>query len=63
MHGIIIFLELGKPKELVPFQEIKGNNYAAVSTSGDLLFHIRSSQMELCFEFDSLIDEKLRGSS
>ncbi len=55
------FPELGKPKELVPFQEIKGNKYTAVSTPGDLLFHIRSSQMGLCFEFASIIDEKLRG--
>ena len=33
----------------------------AVSTPGDLLFHIRCKQMGLCFEFASIIDQKLRG--
>ena len=49
MHGAF-FPELGKPKELVPFPEIKGNKYTAVSTSGDLLFHIRYRRMGLCFK-------------
>ncbi|MDD3038893.1 Dyp-type peroxidase [Bacteroides sp.] len=56
-----LFPEREKPKELVPFQEIKGDRYTAVSTHGDLLFHIRSGQMGLCFEFASIIDEKLKG--
>lgn len=56
-----LFPEREKPKELVPFQEIKGDKYTAVSTQGDLLFHIRSRQMGLCFEFASIIDEKLKG--
>lgn len=51
----------GKPKELSPFQEIKGEKLTAVSTPGDLLFHIRAKQMGLCFEFASIIDEKLEG--
>lgn len=55
------FSRIRKTQRIVPFQEIKGNKYTAVSTLGDLLFHIRSSQMGLCFEFASIIDEKLRG--
>lgn len=50
-----------KPKELETFREIKGGKHIAVSTPGDLLFHIRAKQMGLCFEFASIIDQKLQG--
>ncbi|MGL5564088.1 MAG: Dyp-type peroxidase [Tannerellaceae bacterium] len=53
------FAELGNPKELVPFEEIKGEKYTAVSTPGDLFFHIRANEMGLCYEFASIIDVKL----
>ena len=56
-----LFPEKGKPKELNTFEEIKGGKHAAVSTPGDILFHIRAKQMGLCFEFASIIDEKLQG--
>lgn len=56
-----LFPEAGKPKELTPFVEIKGDKHTAVSTPGDILLHIRSRQMGLCFEFASIIDEKLKG--
>ena len=49
------------PKELDTFQEIKGDKYTAVSTPGDLFFHIRGKEMGLCFEFASIIDQKLEG--
>lgn len=55
------FPEQGNPKELQPFEEIKGVKLTAVSTPGNLLFHIRCKQMGLCFEFASIIDQKLRG--
>jgi len=38
-----------RPKELHPFREIRGVHHA-VSTPGDVLFHIRASRMDLCFE-------------
>lgn len=57
-----LFPDAGKPAELEVFQEIKGNKHTAVSTPGDLFFHIRSAQMGLCYEFASIIDEKLRGA-
>ena len=44
-----LFPDKGKPKELSTFSEIKGEKYTAVSTPGDLLFHIRAKQMGLCF--------------
>ena len=56
-----LFPEAGKPKELAPFQEIKGEKHTAVSTPGDILLHIRARQMGLCFEFAAIIDEKLKG--
>lgn len=56
-----LFPGKGKPKELETFVEIKGDKYTAVSTPGDMLFHIRAKQMGLCFEFASIIDQKLQG--
>ncbi|KAE8395853.1 hypothetical protein BDV23DRAFT_144937 [Aspergillus alliaceus] len=43
---------LPRPAELHPFREIKGKTHTAVSTPGDLLFHIRSDRRDLCFEFE-----------
>lgn len=56
-----LFSNENKPKELETFQEIKGDKYTAVSTPGDILFHIRGKEMGLCFEFASIIDQKLKG--
>jgi putative iron-dependent peroxidase len=39
-----------RPKELHPFIELKGATHHAVSTPGDLLFHIRASHLDQCFE-------------
>src|SRR5215470_20005534 len=38
-----------KPQELHPFREIHGRHHAS-ATPGDLLFHIRATRMDLCFE-------------
>ena len=38
-----------RPRELHPFAEIRGVHHA-VSTPGDLLFHIRATRPDLCFE-------------
>ena len=45
---------LPRPANLHPFQEIKGVHHA-VSTPGDLLFHIRATHMDLCFELATQI--------
>jgi len=50
-----------KPKELHPFQEIRGRHHA-VSTPGDILFHIRSKRMDLCFELATQIMSQLGGA-
>ena len=39
-----------RPAELHPFQEIRAGTRNAVSTPGDILFHIRAKRMDLCFE-------------
>lgn len=38
-----------RPKDLHPFREIHGRHHA-VATPGDILFHIRARNMDLCFE-------------
>jgi putative iron-dependent peroxidase len=39
-----------RPAMLHPFREIRAGARHAVSTPGDLLFHIRAKRMDLCFE-------------
>jgi|HubBroStandDraft_1064217.scaffolds.fasta_scaffold00203_23 putative iron-dependent peroxidase len=39
-----------RPAELHPFREIRSGTRHAVTTPGDLLFHIRAKRMDLCFE-------------
>ncbi|TDP95204.1 Dyp-type peroxidase [Labedaea rhizosphaerae] len=50
-----------RPAELHPLPELAGPVHTAVSTPGDLLFHIRSRQMDLCFELASQLMNRLRG--
>ncbi len=56
----LLFDHLSKPKELEIFKEIKGPKYTAVSTEGDLFFHIRADRQALCFELASIIQEQLQ---
>ena len=44
-----------RPAMLHPFREIRAGARHAVSTPGDLLFHIRSKRMDLCFELATQI--------
>jgi len=46
---------LPRPAELHPFREIRAAARHAVSTPGDLLFHIRAQRTDLCFELATLI--------
>jgi porphyrinogen peroxidase len=39
-----------RPAQLHPFREIRAGTRHAVSTPGDVLFHIRARRMDLCFE-------------
>ncbi|WP_327690583.1 MULTISPECIES: Dyp-type peroxidase [unclassified Streptomyces] len=38
-----------RPADLHPFHEVSGPVHRAVSTPGDLLFHIRAARLDLCF--------------
>lgn len=48
-----------RPAELHPFREIRAGSRHAVATPGDLLFHIRSKRMDLCFELAKQIMTRL----
>jgi putative iron-dependent peroxidase len=48
-----------RPAGLHPFKEIKAGPRHAVATPGDVLFHIRSTRMDLCFELATHIMTRL----
>jgi porphyrinogen peroxidase len=48
-----------RPAKLHPFREIRAGDRHAVSTPGDLLFHIRSKRIDLCFELATQILARL----
>src|SRR5271156_3776918 len=48
-----------RPAELHVFREIRVGARPAVSTPGDLLFHIRAKRMDLCFELAMQIMARL----
>jgi len=48
-----------RPAELHPFREIHAGSRHAVSTPGDLFFHIRAEREDLCFELAAQIMMKL----
>jgi putative iron-dependent peroxidase len=47
-----------RPKDLHPFREIRGRHHA-VATPGDILFHIRATRTDLCFELTTQIMSRL----
>jgi porphyrinogen peroxidase len=48
-----------RPAELHSFREIRSGDRHAVSTPGDILFHIRAKRIDLCFELAAQIMEKI----
>jgi putative iron-dependent peroxidase len=51
-----------RPAELHVFREFRAGARHAVSTPGDLLFHIRAKRMDLCFEVATQIMAKIGNS-
>ncbi|MFF3940575.1 Dyp-type peroxidase [Streptomyces phaeofaciens] len=51
-----------RPAELHPFREVAGARHTAPATPGDLLFHIKARQPDLCFELATQLMERLRGA-
>ncbi|KAL1893526.1 hypothetical protein Sste5346_006355 [Sporothrix stenoceras] len=54
--------KLPRPAELHPFKEVKGKKHTAVSTPGDLLFHIRAERRDMCFELERQLLDQLGDS-
>lgn len=50
-----------RPAGLHPFRKLAGPVHTAVSTPGDLLFHLRARRFDLCFELASQIMNRLTG--
>jgi porphyrinogen peroxidase len=50
------------PAELHPFRQIRSGPRHAVSTPGDLVFHIRAKRVDLCFELATQILTRLQGA-
>ncbi len=50
---------LPRPAELHVFREIRSGPRHAVSTPGDVLFHIRAKRMDLCFELAMQINARI----
>jgi putative iron-dependent peroxidase len=48
-----------RPAVLHPFRELRAGSRHAVTTPGDLLFHIRAQRMDLCFELATQITTRL----
>ncbi len=48
-----------RPAELHKFREILAGERHAVSTAGDILFHIRAQRMDLCFELATQVMTRL----
>ncbi|MFE5328781.1 Dyp-type peroxidase [Embleya sp. NPDC056575] len=52
-----------RPAELHPFRELVGARHRAVSTPGDLLFHLRARSIDLCFELATVLTDRLAGAA
>ncbi len=52
-----------KPAQLHPFRQWKGPRHTAPSTPGDLLFHLRAGQVDVCFEMATKIAGRLAGAA
>lgn len=50
-----------RPAELHEFIPLDGDTHHAPATPGDLLFHVRASTMDLCFELVAKVNDRLRG--
>jgi putative iron-dependent peroxidase len=54
---------LPRPAGLHPLPAIVGERHTAVSTPGDVLFHIRAGRFDLCFELARRLVERLGAST
>jgi porphyrinogen peroxidase len=52
-----------RPAGLHSFRELTGERHHAPSTPGDLMFHIRATRHDLCFELATHVTERLAGAA
>ena len=52
-----------RPAGLHPLAAVAGSRHTAVSTPGDLFFHVRAHRFDLCFELVQRLVERLGGSA
>jgi putative iron-dependent peroxidase len=52
-----------RPRDLHPFVPLTGPRHRAPGTPGDLLFHVRSQRMDLCFELARRLGDRLDGAA
>lgn len=52
-----------RPAGLHPFREVVGDKHRAVATPGDLMFHLRATRADLCFELATHLVDRLRGAA
>jgi putative iron-dependent peroxidase len=52
-----------RPAALHPLPELAGAEHTAISTPGDLLFHLRANRLDLCFELASRLVGRLAGAA
>jgi putative iron-dependent peroxidase len=52
-----------RPAHLHPFAELRGERHTAPATPGDLFFHIKAEQLDLCFELAARVTQRLHGSA
>jgi porphyrinogen peroxidase len=50
-----------RPAQLHPFRELTAGRHHAPATPGDLFFHLRATEMDLCFEYATQVMNRLRG--
>lgn len=48
-----------RPAELHPFRPLLGGRHEAPATPGDLLFHLRANQLDMCFEFTTQVMNRI----
>ncbi|GAA4703575.1 Dyp-type peroxidase [Nocardioides conyzicola] len=52
-----------RPAGLHPFAEIRGERHTAPATPGDLFFHLKAEQLDLCFELAARLTHRLHGAA
>jgi porphyrinogen peroxidase len=52
-----------RPASLHPLPQFAGARHTAISTPGDLLFHLRANRLDLCFELASRLVGRLGGAA